>query len=295
MTAVREFPIRAEVDYIDFRRLYSHVLSNRWLVLICVVLTTVIFSCVALFTRPVYRVTAVMVSAAQDRGENAVGLGSSSLASLASGLGLGVVHQTASEEALAVLNSREFEERFITDEKLLPQLFPNKWNPITRDWRNKDDPPTLAQGYKYFTKKILSISQARNSQLITLDVEWVNPQEAAEWATELVRRLNDEMRSRAISKADASLRFLEQQLQQTTTVEIRDALGTLIEAQLKQRMIAQVTQDYSMRFVAPPIGADGEKPVWPKKILLFALGPPAGFLVGVLLTFLWRSASRVEP
>jgi uncharacterized protein involved in exopolysaccharide biosynthesis len=295
MTVIPEFPTRAEVDYIDFRRLYSHVVSNRWAVLVCVVLTTVIFSLVAFLTRPVYRVTAVMASAEQERGDNVVGLGSSSLASLATGLGLGGIHQTATEEALAVLGSREFTERFITDEKLLPQLFPKKWNPATHDWKEKDDPPTLAEGYKYFTGKVMSISQTRTSELITIQIEWHNPQEAAAWANELVRRLNDEMRSRAITKADASLRFLEKQLQQTTSVEIRDALGSLIETQLKQRMIAEVTQDYSLRFIAPPIGSDGEKPVWPKKALLLALGPIAGFLVGILLTFLWRSGYRGEP
>jgi uncharacterized protein involved in exopolysaccharide biosynthesis len=285
----------AYADFVDMRRVYTHIILNRWWILACVITATAAFSAVAFLTRPMYQVTAVLMPETTERGMNLTGLASSSLASLASGFGIGGPANPGAEEALAVLQSREFTEKFIADENLLPQLFPRKWNASAHLWKvPPDERPTLAEAYEYFDKKIRTITDDRQTGLVTLKIEWTNPKEAADWANELIHLLNQEMRTRAITKADAALLFLNSQLQKTSTVEVRNALGYLMEAQLKKRMIAQVTPDYSLQFVAPPVGSDGAKPVWPKKILLLVLGPPVGLVIGLLLTLFWQNGLREE-
>jgi len=280
-------------DFVNLQRVYRHIALNRWWILACVILVTVGFTAVAFLTRPIYRVTAVLMPAATSQGSNSSSLASSPLASLASGLGIGGSRNPHTEEALAVLRSRAFTEGFITAERLLPQLFPGKWNASDHRWDDSvGERPTLAEGYRYFRKKICTITDHRRTGLITLQIEWRNPREAADWIEVMVDRLNREMRTRAITRADASLRFLKNELQQTTTVEVRNALGYLMEAQLKKRMIAQVTPNYALQFVAPPVGSDGVAPVWPKKLLLLILGPPVGLLIGILLTLFWHNGLR---
>ena len=277
-------------DFVNLRRVYRHILLNRWWILACVILVTAGFTAVAFLTRPIYRVTAVLMPAETDQGGNISGVGSSSLASLASGLGIGGPRNPHTEEALAVLRSRAFTEEFIAGEHLLPQLFPGKWNASADRWNVPvSERPTLAEGFKYFREKICTISDDSRTGLITLKIEWTNPREASNWIEIMVDRLNQEMRTRAINRADASLQFLKNQLRQTTTVEVRNALGYLIENQLKTRMIAQVTPNYSLQFVAPPVGSDGARPVWPKRLLLLVLGPPVGLLIGLLVTLFWRN------
>ena len=280
-------------DFVNLQRVYRHILLNRWWILACVILVTAGFAAVAFLTHPIYRVTAVLMPAATDQGTNISGLASSSFASLASGLGIAGPRNPHTEEALAVLRSRAFTEEFIADEHLLPQLFPGKWNASAERWNVPvSERPTIAEGYKYFRKKIRTITDDRRTGLITVKIEWRNPREASNWIEIMVGRLNQEMRTRAITRADASLQFLKNQLQQTSTVEMRNALGYLMEAQLKKRMIAQVTPNYSLQFVAPPVGSDGAAPVWPKKLLLLILGPPVGLLIGVLLTLFWHNGLR---
>ncbi|EQD28309.1 lipopolysaccharide biosynthesis protein, partial [mine drainage metagenome] len=109
---------------------------------------------------------------------------------------------------------------------------------------------------------------------------------------ELIERLNKEMRARAIRRADASLVFLKDQLKHTSSVEVQNAVGYLIETQLKKRMFAQVTPDYALRFVAPPVGSDGVRPVWPRRTLLFVLGPIVGLFLGIISTILWRKSPQ---
>ena len=116
-----------------------------------------------------------------------------------------------------------------------------------------------------------------------MQIDWKNRFEAAQWANELVRRLNQEMRSRATTEADASLGYLSKELQATAVVPIRDAISHLIETQVKKRMLANVTEEYSFRIVDHALPADADDPERPKKLLMFVGGPLVGLLLGVLL------------
>lgn len=282
---------------VDPPRVFKHFLAHRWWIIVCVIVSMIGSLAVIFFTRPIYRATVVLTSEAPDRNEGIAGIGlaaGGALGGLASNLGIGMPRDAETQEALAVLHSRELTEAFITDKKLLPRLFPGKWNPATGQWKDVNDVPTLAKGYKDFDSKIRSISEDRKTGLITMQIDWIDRVEAAQWALELVQRVNEEMRSRAITKADASLHFLQEELQTTTQVEVRNALAHLMEAQVKKRMIAHVTRDYSFRFVDRPIATDGEKPVWPQKALLLILGPLAGAALGVMLILLFRPLPREE-
>ncbi len=283
----------SDADFVDFKDLLLQLYRGRWWILICVIVTTISASAIALYTRPMYRVTAVLMPAKSGRGMTSSSLSSGALSTLANGLGIGGPRSEETQEALAVLRSREFTESFISDEDLLPRLYPSAWNPAANQWRVRpSERPTLSEAFKYFEKKIRTVSNDRHTGLIDLGIEWTNPNEAAQWATELIGRLNEEMRARAIRRADASLVFLNDQLKHTSSVEVQNAVGYLIETQLKKRMFAQVTPDYALRFIAPPVGSDGARPVWPRKILLFVLGPVVGLFIGIVSTLLWRKSPK---
>src|SRR5262249_46340657 len=160
--------------------------------------------------------------------------GLASLAGFAVGGG-----NTQTEESLAVLRSQEFTEAFIESLHLMPKLFPKRWDERTGTWKTGPgvEPPTLAQAFKYFDGRIRTISQDKKTGLVTVQIRWKNRQEATAWANALVERLNEEMRSRAITKTEASLGFLEKELNATAVVSTREAINRLIEAQIKQRML----------------------------------------------------------
>ncbi len=55
------------------------------------------------------------------------------------------------EEALAVLRSREFTEEFIGSNDLLPILYARYWDAAHHRWKARlGGPPTLAEGSRYF-------------------------------------------------------------------------------------------------------------------------------------------------
>ena len=183
---------------------------------------------------------------------------------------------------MAVLQSRQFTEQFLADRNLLPVLFARKWDAAAKTWRgDKQSWPTLADGYRYFHNEIRSVSRNKETTLVSLTVEWKDPRSAADWANDLVDRLNAEMRRRAIARTSSSLSYLESELTGTQTIETRQAISRLVEAQINQRMLANVTRDYAFRFVDRALPADLDDEVWPPKVLFVVLGALGGLAISV--------------
>nr|WP_298717926.1 Wzz/FepE/Etk N-terminal domain-containing protein [uncultured Steroidobacter sp.] len=282
-SAERQF----EEENVDLRDMLRRILARRAWVLWSVAACSAAFIAAAFLIRPVYRATAVMVSASAERNSLSGSLGSSlgglgGLAALA-GVELGA-NDSATEEALAVLKSRQFTQRFIAEEQLIPRLFWDKWDPAAKRWTVSEwRQPTPAKAYKYFDKKVRRVVQDKKSGLITLHIDWIDRDEATAWANELVRRINEEMRRRAVESANRSLGFLERELTTTTTLETRQAINRLIETQIKQRMLANVSEEYAFRVVDAALAPDKSDIHFPNRALLVVAGPLVGLFLGVLL------------
>ena len=165
----------------------------------------------------------------------------------------------------------------------MPELFARKWDAERKQWKvSGDAQPTLAKANKYFDKKIREITQDKKTGLVTLRVIWKDRIEAAEWANDLARRLNEEMRTRALRREDLAVGFLNHELQSTTEVVAREAIGRLIESELKQRMLANVTQEYAFRVVDRALPPDSDDRVGPHRLQLIIGGAIAGFALVIL-------------
>lgn len=289
---------QAPDDTIDAREMLATVRARRWWVIGSVVFFSVAFTAVALIMTPVYRAKAILIptNTSQESGMGGGGSALGQLGGLASLAGVEIGSKgSPTEEAMAVLKSREFTERFINDRHLLPVLFASKWNAAAGTWRGgADQQPTPGRVYNYFNERIRSVELDKKTGLITVQVDWKGRLQSAQWANELVQQLNQEMRARAIAEADASLGFLEKELQTTSVVPVRDAVARLMETQVKKRMMANVTQQYVFRIVDHALPSDVDDPLRPKKLLMFAGGPLVGLVMGILAVLV-VGAPRPRP
>lgn len=273
-------------DDIDLSLVFMRLWAARRWIIACVIVSTAAFAAYAFLATRIYTAATVFISASADRS----GLGDSlrgsigGIASLA-GINLNSLGGAGAEtqEALAVLKSRQFTEAFINERQLMPKFFPNKWDESAKSWKPGKRQPTPAKAYKYFNTKVRSIVEDKKTGLIELRIDWKDRNEAAAWANELLDRLNQEMRRRAMVSADASVGYLERELQSTDQVATREAINRLIEAQVRQRMLANVTQEYAFRVVDRAMPADDNDPVKPRKLLLLVAGPLAGIAIGVVV------------
>ncbi len=284
---IGESPVNVEyADVLDVRQLAARLAARRWWIITSTGLFLTIFMAVAFLLPPKYRAVTVVISAALER--NAIGGSANSivgsLGGLASLAGVSIGGgDTATEESLAVLQSRGFTEAFISEKNLVPVFFAQKWDARAGKWKVSEQKiPTLNKAFRFFDEEVRKVIEDKKTKLIKVQIDWKDRHEAADWANELVRRLNSEMRRRAIEKADASLVFLEKELAVTTEIGERETLFRLVEAQIRQKMLATVTQEYAFRVVDTATAPDADESVRPKKLFMVAAGLLVGVMVGTL-------------
>ncbi len=264
---------------------------KRW-VLLTTAVVTALAAAYAFVTTPVYRAE-ILVQPVTDRSAssmiNDVMGQAGGLASLVGLAGLGEGEQNI---AVPLLTSDHFLERFILDEQLLPRLFETRWDAQRKQWRNPKKAPTIAKGIKVLQRKVIGVREDRRRKLVTITVEWRERAEAAKWANELVKRVNDETRLRAIDDARRSKSYLDRELAKTTIVELQRAINRLAEAQIKTEMMANVRDDYSLRVIDPARVRDEDDFVRPRRLLLIAGGFVLGVALGVLLALTWHAFQR---
>lgn len=262
-------------------------MRRRWLLVGAVsLLVGIAFTVLAYVMTPIYRGTTILVPADLDKKGMNSGL-SSALGSVGgfaalAGIGLGG-NDYATEEAIAVLKSEQFTRGFIQDDNLMPELFPKLWDARTGHWKNGiKKTPTLGRAFRAFDR-IRKLQRDSKSGLITVQIDWKDPVKAANWANQLVERLNDEMRQRALTEAEASMGYLQKELASTIDVNTRGAISRLMEGQIKQEMLAHVTKEYALKVVDRAIPSDIDAPVRPVKLLYAAFGLFLGFTAGTFL------------
>ncbi len=285
------YPEQADGE-MDLRVLVARLLSRKWWIIASVVVFTAGFYVLAHVLTPVYRGTTLVIPAKADHGMDASGGGIGGVASLV-GIDIGG-SDSDKQEALALLKSRHFTENFISDLNLMPVLYAKIWDAKNGKWMvDEKHQPTPAKAYRHFDKDIRTIAVDKKTGLITVSVDWTDRVAAAAWANELVQRVNLEMRQRALARADSEVGYLEKEFESTTTVATREAIGHLIESQVKQRMLATVTPEFAFRVIDRAMPSDKDDPHFPNKFLMLIAGPIVGLIVGVLLVL--AHAALKEP
>ena len=264
---------------------------KRW-VLVATAVVTALVAAYAFLSTPVYRAQ-VLVQPVTDRSASSM---ISDLMGQAGGLaslvGLSGLGDSEQNIAVPLITSDQFLERFIVDEQLLPRLFETRWDAQRKQWRNPKKAPTIAKGIKALQRKVIGVREDRRRKLVTITVDWRDRDEAARWANELVKRVNDDTRTRAIEDARRSKTYLDRELAKTTIVELQRAINRLTEAQIKTEMMASVRDDYSLRVIDPARVPDEDDFVRPRRLLLIAGGFVFGVALGVLLALARHAFQR---
>lgn len=299
-------------DEIDLRELFSAIWAGKWFITAVTTVFAIAAVAIALYLPNIYKSDVLLAPASNQEKGGLAGLASQfgGLASLAGiNLGGGSTDQTAL--ALQVLKSREFLGQFITDHHILVPLMAAKgWDRTTgkliidakkydqqhQKWvRDVSAPyqpkPSLQEAYKEFTKNILSVSQDKDSGMVTISVSFYSPDMAQQWATWLVKDLNDVMRQRDMAEAQKSIQYLDAQINKTNLADMRSMLYQLVEQQTKTLMFAKVRDEYAFKTVDPaivPLQKDK-----PKRALIAVLGTLLGGMLGVMWVLI-RHFSRKE-
>lgn len=232
-------------------------------------------------TRTHWYTADVLLTLAEERSSSLAGGALGSLASLA-GVTVGAGN---SVEPIAVLRSRDFTWDFIEDYDLVPTLLTHA------DAGAAGEPASTYDAVRFFDENVRSVSQERDTGLVRLTIEWTDPDTAALWANVLVNRLNDRMRQRALQQAEANVKYLREELVNTSVVSLQQSVSSLLETELQKLMLARGNEEFAFRIIdraRPP-----EERSRPARTLIVVIGTFVGGALGILLVFgryAWRES-----
>lgn len=274
-------PTLETVSWIDVSRAIRRNIGLAIAVFLATMLAAV---AITLLLTPVYRSEALVVPAKDEQSSGGLSSALGKLGGLAglAGINLPIGGNGVTQQALELLQSRGFLAEFIQSRGLLPILFADDWDERAKRWSvTGDDIPSLDDGVDRFRRKVLTVDDSAGST-IRIIVDWTNRDLAAEWANALVETLNERMRQRALIESRRSLEYLEAQLAETSTVEVRQSIYRLIEEQLNKSMLATVRKEFAFEVLDGATPADADRPQRPRKEVVL----PVGFFAGLALAAL---------
>jgi uncharacterized protein involved in exopolysaccharide biosynthesis len=268
-------------DEISLRDLWDILWRGKWIIIAITAVFAAASVLYALAAEEWYRAETVLAPA-DERSAPALGGQLGGLAALA-GVTVG---GGDSAQAVATLRSRELAREFIEDHDLVRVFFADEWDEERGTWTG-DDParwPDVRSAVKFFHENVLYLNQDRQTGLVTLAIEWKDPEIAAAWAADLVRRANETLRERALREAETNVAYLQAELSQTTLVTLQQSIGRLLESELQKLMLARGNEEFAFK-VIDAASAPRDR-IRPKRALISVVGTMAGGMFAVFLVFL---------
>lgn len=257
--------------------------DGRWLIVIVTVGFAAISTLYVLVATEWYR-SSVLLAPVDNQAANGLAGNVRDLGGLAGLVGINV-GRGDDITPIAVLKSRDFAKAFIEDLNLLTVLLADEWDPVTDSWKAEDpsDQPDIRDAIEYFHDDVLTVSVDSDTGLVTLSIDWTDPDVAAQWADVLVRRLNNYMRERALRDAQYNVSYLQQELADTNVASLRQSISNILESELQKLMLAKGNEEFSFRIVDSAQVA--KEPESPKRLLIVLVASLLGTMLAAFLVF----------
>jgi hypothetical protein len=288
-------------DEIDLRELFSVLWAGRIKIIVMSTVFAVASVLYALSVPNQYKAT-VLLSPAQSTGGGLSGaLGQlGGLASLA-GVSIGGGESSEAQIAQEIMKSRSFIEGFIASNDLavgvyaaegwsrssnrlqinseLYDEYGSRWL-LPNDTTGELGPPSSWILFERFLG-MLSVSEGNKSGLVSVSIEYYSPEIAKYWLDLFISAINGHMQERKMAEVTRNITYLEAQIKKTNIAEMQEVFYTIIEEQMKSKMLAEASPDYVFVPVSPSMVPHQKSQ--PKRALMCVLGT----LLGGMLSVIW--------
>jgi uncharacterized protein involved in exopolysaccharide biosynthesis len=299
-------------DEINLRELFTVL----WVGKIKIIAITAMFAIMSVFyalsVPNQYKASVSLVPAQQQSGGISGALAQlGGIASLA-GVSLGSGDSSESQIAQRIMQSWSFIDDFIKSNNLEIDIFAAEgwdrasgklnidedlYNSGTTQWlvkneeTNKVGMPSSWQLFETFTE-MLSVSEDKKTGLVSVSIEYYSPQVAKQWLDMYISAINKHMQERQMEKVTRNIEYLEAQIAKTTIAEMQEVFYTIIEEQLKSKMLAEANPDYAFVPVSPSMVP--EQKSQPKRALICILGTLLGGMLSVLLVLIMHYTKKSD-
>ena len=206
--------------------------------------------------------------------------------------------------ALETMKGRDVAMAIAKDQALMRRLFAKEWHPERRQWAEPPDslraaknsvkallamkispwtPPGASELQEYLQKN-LALSEDQKRSIATVTLTHSDPELARDMLAAVYRASDEHQRARMEGRTAAYINYIARKLQTVQLAEHREALANALAEQERMLMMARTGQP----FAADALGIVSvtDDPVFPKTLVVLAVGLAAGGLAGLGAAFL---------
>ena len=286
-------------DEIYLSDLFKVLLNKKFLIAGITLIFTLVSILYALMLPNIYKSEAIMMPVETNSGMSAMLGQYSGMASLA-GISLDSKTTPKSKEAIARIQSLEFFSNHILPFIALEDLLAvEKWDPISNtviydkaifnsglnEWVQKTNPskPTSQKAYETY-KEIISITENKSTSFISLSVVHKSPFIAQKWVELVINQIDKSMRERDKQDAIKAIEYLNSIVSTVNYEELKNALSSLQEEQMKQLMMVEANENYIFKVLDSPVAP--ERKFEPRRSVIVVLGTFLGIIFGMLFALI---------
>jgi uncharacterized protein involved in exopolysaccharide biosynthesis len=185
---------------------------------------------------------------------------------------------------LPFLQSRAIVENFILENDLLPILLEDSDEDAFAEF---SEDQLIYAAVTLFLDEVLTINEDLATGLITVIIRWKDPEIAYEWNLGLIDLANREIRENDLRLAENFYSYLNSELTATNSVELRQSIASMIEAQMQTIMLANADAEYAFSYIDPPRIPNIR--AYPRRSLMVILSFIASLFVSVIGLLIIRS------
>ncbi len=276
-----------EIDLLDLIR----TLLQAWKIIVGItILSTGLAVAYALYAPEVFKAETLLVPAREEKSGASSAL--SQFGGLAVMAGVTIPADSNTERVLATLETRVFLKKFVEEKNLLPVIFEDLWDATSNSWKLQVGQEALIpEDGISLLRRAIELDQDKGG-LITLSISWKDPAVAAQWANDLVKQLNDQLRAQAIADSKKRVGYLEQELAKTTLQDMRAVLYNLLESEKQKAMLANVNEHFALEVIDPAVAPENREK--PKRKLIVALGGVCGGFLGIFTVFFAQFLKKLK-
>ena len=301
-------------DQIDLKKVFRILWGSRKLIVAITACFSALFLIIALLIPPQYKSSSVLAPVSKQfsgAGQSLEKFGG--LASLA-GIHMGLTESSEPQIAHEIMQSWAFIDRFIKNNNLEVEIYAatgwdRETNTLDIDSSLYDEQsqswlidagngqfrgPTSWELYEEFMK-MFSLSSDMETGLVTLSVKYYSPYIAKQWVDLFFAEINRHMQQRKLSRVNSNIEYLQDQIAKTSISHMESVFYTIIEEQIKNKMLAEATPEHTFLVVSQSMVP--EERTGPKPYFLTILGSMLGLLISILVVLLRynMSDSKEQP
>lgn len=302
----------------DIRACLKIVWRRRYVIAIIAAVSAAGTAVYSLRMPDIYEATAVITPV----GGGETGRGGLSLLAqqLGGAAGITPLSSASESEIVSLLKSNVLREEVIKGHNLLPVLFDERWDKERNGWRRREggalslqslisgltgvfrpagkdagvkseSGPTTWDGLRALAGMV-NVSRNIKENIITVSVEFRDPEIAARTVEYMLSALTDHMSRESERVASTNRRYLEAQLERTADPLIRQKIYSLITRQIEMSMMSEVKENFAFKVIDPPRVPD--RRIAPQRTRMVAVGLAVSLFAGVLLAFIAEFLRRGE-